>query len=437
MTAAVMLWLLSAAHAADLKITLPKHSKLTPVQALNRDGVKEVQKRHIEKAKKLFYKAYLLDPDDPFTLNNLGYISELEGDADRALKYYELSSKNASQAKIDIASRPALKGKPIQDAFATLQVPELKANKANVQAISLMGKDRYTEAENVLKKALDLDPRNPFTLNNMGYVMEAEGDLQSALRYYSSAATMHSDEKVLVAANAKWRGKAISDIASQNARAVNEIISRGEDLNARIARLNVRGVAALNHNDSAGAKEFFQQAYKLDPNNAFSLNNMGYVAELQGDRETAETYYEDARKAADANAKVTYATRREAEGQRIGEVGESNQADVNSVIEARRQQLQREGGPIQLKRRDNSVVVEPEHPAPPLPDAAAPPSLPAPSLPDRTEQPPGVQPENLPVGQQPGGVVEPPPDSQETPASIPQASPTQPPAQPQPQPPQT
>ena len=49
-----------------------------------------------------------------------------------------------------------------------------------------------------------------------------------------------------------------------------------------------------------------------------------------------------------------YATRREAEGQRIGEVGESNQADVNSVIEARRQQLQREGGPILLKRRDKS-----------------------------------------------------------------------------------
>src|SRR5579884_645045 len=196
----LLLWLslASMANAADLKITLPKHSKLTPVQALNRDGVKEVQKRHIEKAKRIFYKAYLLDPDDPFTLNNLGYISELEGDADRALKYYELSSKNASQAKIDIASRPDLKGKPLQDAFATLQVPDLKANKANVQAISLMGKDRYTEAEAVLKKALALDPRNPFTLNNMGYVMEAEGDLQSALRYYSSAATMHSTEKILV-----------------------------------------------------------------------------------------------------------------------------------------------------------------------------------------------------------------------------------------------
>jgi hypothetical protein len=236
---------------------------------------------------------------------------------------------------------------------------------------------------------------------------------------------MHSSEKILVAPNPKWRGKAISDIASQNARAVNQTISRGEDQNARIARLNVRGVAALNHNDPASAKQFFQEAYKLDPTNAFSLNNMGYVSELEGDRETAETYYEDARKAADANAKVTYATRREAEGQRIGEVGESNQADVNSEIEARREMLQRQGGPIQLKRRDNSVVTEPEQPAPPLPEAAAPPALPAPTLPERTEQPPSMQPGNQPTepgSQQPGGTAEPKSDSQ-APATAPQTAP--------------
>ncbi|HEX2599825.1 MAG TPA: hypothetical protein VHL05_13680, partial [Terriglobales bacterium] len=73
--------LCASSTATDLKIPLPKRSKGTPVQQLNREGVKEVEKHNISKAKKLFYKAYLLDPDDPFTLNNLGYISELEGDA--------------------------------------------------------------------------------------------------------------------------------------------------------------------------------------------------------------------------------------------------------------------------------------------------------------------------------------------------------------------
>src|SRR5439155_196799 len=64
--------------AGDLRITLPKHSNPTPVQALNQQGVNEVRKHHLEKAEKLFYRAYLIDPDDPFTLNNLGYAMEGE-----------------------------------------------------------------------------------------------------------------------------------------------------------------------------------------------------------------------------------------------------------------------------------------------------------------------------------------------------------------------
>ena len=71
--------------AADraLKISIPKRGKLTPVQQLNRDGVEAVNKNQVEKAESLFYKAYLFDPDDPFTLNNLGYISELKGEVER------------------------------------------------------------------------------------------------------------------------------------------------------------------------------------------------------------------------------------------------------------------------------------------------------------------------------------------------------------------
>src|SRR5262249_2506105 len=67
---AIALSLSLSASAGDLRITLPKRTKSTPVQKLNRDGVKAVQDRDYAKAKKLFYKAYLLDPNDPFTLNN-------------------------------------------------------------------------------------------------------------------------------------------------------------------------------------------------------------------------------------------------------------------------------------------------------------------------------------------------------------------------------
>ena len=84
---------LQSAQAGDLKITIPKRSHLTPVQRLNREGVEAVRKHNYSKAEQLFYKAYLFDPDDAFTLNNLGYISELQGQIDRVQRFYVLASE--------------------------------------------------------------------------------------------------------------------------------------------------------------------------------------------------------------------------------------------------------------------------------------------------------------------------------------------------------
>jgi len=81
------------ACARDLELKIPRRSELTPVQRLNREGVEAIEKHQYEKAEAIFYKAYLYDPSDPFTLNNLGYISELQGNLDRALKFYALSSE--------------------------------------------------------------------------------------------------------------------------------------------------------------------------------------------------------------------------------------------------------------------------------------------------------------------------------------------------------
>src|ERR1700728_938372 len=184
--------------AGDLKVNLPKRSHLTPVQRLNRDGVEAVKKHNYNKAESLFYKAYLLDPNDPFTLNNLGYTSELQGQVERAQNFYVLAAQNAKAL------------------------------------------NRHMEAQN-------------------------------------------SPE-------------------------------------ARVAELNLRGVSAVNRNDPATANEDFRKAYAIDPSNAFALNNIGYVSELEGDRETAEFFYTSAQKAAGANAKVVLATRRAAEGRKLFEI---------------------------------------------------------------------------------------------------------------------
>src|SRR5712671_6523414 len=115
LAASVLGWAAQNAQAGDLKIPLPPHrSKLTPIQKLNREGVEAIKKHRYDRARTLFYRAYLFDPDDPFTLNNIGYISELEGNAESARRFYELAKQQSSSAIIDKSSSPLAQGKTVQ-----------------------------------------------------------------------------------------------------------------------------------------------------------------------------------------------------------------------------------------------------------------------------------------------------------------------------------
>src|SRR5215831_18302745 len=115
--------------AGDVKIPLPKRSQLTPVQRLNREGVEAVNKHQYGKAKSLFYKAYLYDPSDPFTLNNLGYIAELEGQVERAQSFYTLASQQTTDAAIDRSSLKKLEGKPYLDAVTGVHDVAMQINR--------------------------------------------------------------------------------------------------------------------------------------------------------------------------------------------------------------------------------------------------------------------------------------------------------------------
>ena len=403
--------------AGDLKIPLPRHRVSTPSQTLNRDGVAELKRGHQEKAKRLFYRAYLLDPDDPFTLNNLGYIAELEGDADQALRFYALAARDPTQAIIAESSETALQGKPLAQAFHQVQDSEQKIgdfeiNRINEQAITLLQKGRVLEAGNLLKTELPRHPRDPFLLNNLGYAMECVGDIEGALRYYSAAASVHSTEPIVLTPRLKWRGRAISEVAKENATALSEQIARGEGVEAATARLNLRGVAALNANNPAAAREFFLKAYQEDPRNAFTLNNLGYLAELAGDRETADMYYDAARSGQEANDRVSYATRPDAEGRRIDNLADHNESDVESTLRAIQEAKRQAPRPIELKRRAaasgsnaeaNSATnsgsrEERATPVPPI--AVPPPALPALPPPQPDEDRNATQPENPPPQQQ-------------------------------------
>lgn len=341
------------------KITIPKRSKLTPVQRLNREGVEAVKKNDYKKAEHDFYKAYLYDPSDPFTLNNLGYISELQGQLDSANRFYKLAAEQGSNADIDMSNLDSLKGKPMKLAFEDLQETPMQVNRMNVDAISLLSQERGFEASQLLQHALALEPHNPFTLNNLGAADETIGDYADAIRYYSEAASANSSQSVAVTENRSWRGRPVSKMAAANAERLQKWMKTVNPAVAEAELYNRRGVFAMNENDWQTARKDFLHAYSLDPASAFSLNNRGYVAEMDGDLESAQFFYQKAQQAGGADARVGLTTDQSLQGEELAHVAAGSTYKVNGALANFEQRRRAQSGAIGLTPRNGAQIAPP------------------------------------------------------------------------------
>ena len=338
----------SAAWAGDLRITIPRHSELTPVQRLNRQGVEAVRRGNYDKAEALFYQAYLYDFSDPFTLNNLGYIAELKGDLEQAEKFYQLAEKQECGAVIALSSAKQLQGQPMMYALGTLENQPMRVDRMNVEAVGLLSQGRTVEAELLLRQALALQPRDPFTLNNLGVADAASGNLQGALSDYDAAAATGSMEPIVVTVSHSWRGRPVSEAAADSARDLRQRMRDTNFSQSQATMLAVQGVSAANQNDWNSAEQDFMKAYRLDPNNAFALNNRGYVAEKEGDLETAQFYYAKARRAWNGSAHVGLATKISAEGESIAAVATDSNGKVDGELDAYSLGRRGQPGPVEL-----------------------------------------------------------------------------------------
>lgn len=366
--------------AQDLRITIPRRSILTPVQRLNQDGVDAIVRHQYEKAEGLFYKAYLYDPVDPFTLNNLGYVSELHGQLDRAEKFYKLAAEQGSNAMIERSDAKQLTGKPMMYALGTSKDTPMRVNRNNVLSIELLSQDRSVEAEALLQEALAVDPQNPFTLNNLGVAEEAKGDFENALQFYDKAAATRAPAQVVVTPKRSWRGKLISEMAAASAANLRKRMQTMDPTRTRAAMLAARGVAATNRNDWIEARKDFLEAYPLDPHSAFALNNRGYVAERDGDPEAAKFFYKAAQDAGDAGARVGSATQSSAQGQHLDAVAGDSYEKVDTQFNAYVRERRRQNVPVELKRRENSARPD-ESPTKPPPSSGVPSPDPSTQLP--------------------------------------------------------
>lgn len=352
-----------------IHITIPRRSEMTPVQKLNREGVAEVEKHRYEKAEGLFFKAYLYDPADPFTLNNLGYVAELQGQVDRAAAYYKLALQQGCDAVIDRSSDRKLKGHPMMDALGTVSNMPMRINRINTYAVQLIEENRNFEAQAVLKQVLVQDPKNAFTLNNLGVAEESVGDYESALQHYQAAAAIGSRQPVVVTVKRSSRGKPISEVAATSATDLQAKMSTMDMSQVRANMYAVRGLTALGRNDWDEARKDFEQSYQEDPQSAFALNNMGYLAEKDGELERAVSYYQRAQRARDAETRVGLATQPQASGQHLTTVARESSRDVDAMLRSHVPAPSPSGSePIELIRRDGSpeppvTTPEPESPS--------------------------------------------------------------------------
>ena len=191
----------------------------------------------------------------------------------------------------------------------------MEINRANVQAVGLLSQGRVREADTLLQQTLALDPKNAFTLNNMGVARESQGEYGEALKYYNAAANAHVEEPVIVTMNGAWRGKPVSDMArSSGDRLRKHMKALQSDRGASDAAESARRLGRESQRLASGAGLLSHKPIASGPNNAFSLNNQGFMAERNGDLESAEDFYRQAREAGGSNDRIGIATRPAAEG---------------------------------------------------------------------------------------------------------------------------
>ena len=140
------------------------------------------------------------------------------------------------------------------------------------------------------------------------------------MKYYTAAAQARSSDVVAVTQNRSWQGKSVSEMAAANAMRLEGQSQENGSGETQVSLLSQQGVFAANENDWVTAKRDFMQAYALDPTDAFSLNNRGYVAERDGDLESAQFFYQKAGQAYDAGFPVGLATSPSVKGQALSRV---------------------------------------------------------------------------------------------------------------------
>jgi tetratricopeptide (TPR) repeat protein len=178
------------------------------------------------------------------------------------------------------------------------------------------------------------------------------------MKYYTAAAGARSSDVVAVTQNRSWQGKSVSEMAAANVMRLEGQSQENGSSEIQVFLLSQQGVFAANENDWSTAKRDFMQAYALDPSSAFSLNNRGYVAERDGDLESAQFFYQKAGQAYGAGLPVGLATSPSVKGQALSRVATESRTQVDGALDVYSRERRGQPGSIELTPRGAAATGE-------------------------------------------------------------------------------
>jgi hypothetical protein len=168
----------------------------------------------------------------------------------------------------------------------------------------------------------------------------------------------------------------VSEMAAANVMRLEGQSQESGSSEMQASLLSEQGVFAANENDWPTARRDFMQAYALDPTNAFSLNNRGYVAEHDGDLESANS---SIRRPARLMAPASRRARDQlvGKGQALSRVAAQSRLQVDGALDVYSRERRGQPGSIELTPRGAAAAgestVPPQQPSSqdaPLPEAA-------------------------------------------------------------------
>jgi len=244
-----------------------------------------------------------------------------------------------------------------EEALAIPDTP-LLINHDNVEAVRLLSQAAAPKPTFSAEGSEDRSQQH-FHSQQSRRRQEMEGESQEALKYYDSAAAVHSDAAAVVYAQQILARQAGRRDGRAECQELANASGHPDDPRTANGGIKHEGSFRYEPQRAPGRATRLPQGLRLDPSNAFANNNIGYLSEIEGDRETAQFFYDRAQALGGANTPVGLATRSSAEGMRLGQVASDSDAKVEAKVQDERSARRQRHEPILLLRRDNSVVQEP------------------------------------------------------------------------------